>query len=100
MDFTESVLMRVSLIPKGNVATYKGIATSLGDPNLSRAVGNALNSNLDPENVPCYRVVRSDGLVGGYRLGPSAKEKKLRADGIKIMKGRIIGLERYLFRFP
>jgi O-6-methylguanine DNA methyltransferase len=84
-------------VPAGKVTTYKLMACALGKPGSSRAVGNALKRNSDPEGVPCYRVVRSDGGVGGYSLGVDEKVRRLRADGILVEKGRILGLESVLF---
>lgn len=85
-------------IPKGKVSTYKQVAELIGHPKAYRAVGNALNKNLDPINCPCYKVVKSDGSVGGYALGSLKKEQLLKRDGIEINKERIINLDRYLFK--
>jgi len=61
----------------------------LGNKNLARAVGNALNKNRD-KAVFCHRVVRSDGRVGGFNGGEAKKIALLKAEGVKIEKGRII----------
>jgi len=94
--FSENVLELTKKIPKGKVTTYSEIARALGNPDASRAVGNALKSNACPDKIPCYRVVHSDGSVGGYSGRGSTKEKvrRLERDGIEITKGKV-DLKRY-----
>jgi methylated-DNA-[protein]-cysteine S-methyltransferase len=64
------------------------IARAIGSPGASRAVGNALNKNRSP-SVPCHRVIRSDGTVGGFARGTKAKTAMLRAEGVGITGGRV-----------
>lgn len=79
--FRERVREIVRTIPKGNTMTYKEVATGAGNPNASRAVGAIMRTNYDPD-IPCHRVIRSDGKMGGYnRGGISKKEKILRREG-------------------
>ena len=59
--------------------TYAEVARAAGYPGAARAVGNALNKNHDP-SVPCHRVIRSDGNVGGYNRGTEQKIKLLRKE--------------------
>ena len=80
MIFKEKVYGVVSKIPKGKVLTYKQVAIKVGRPRAYRAVGNILNKNRDPE-VPCHRVIRSDGNIGSYRDGNVFKVNKLREEG-------------------
>ncbi|MBX4199943.1 MGMT family protein [Candidatus Parcubacteria bacterium] len=80
MTFKEKVYKVVETIPKGSVLTYKEVARKIGSPRAFRAVGNVLNKNVDP-NVPCHRVIRSDGKIGGYRDGHDFKVVRLRAEG-------------------
>ena len=82
MDFNEKVYDVVKKIPKGQVLTYKEVARRAGSERAYRAVGNILNKNRDP-HVPCHRVIRSDGKIGGYRDGSSAKIKILKKEGYK-----------------
>jgi len=77
--FQAKVYSVVKKIPKGRVLTYKQVAYKIGQPNAARAVGNALNKNRD-KNVPCHRVVKSDGSVGGYAFGSAAKIKILKKE--------------------
>lgn len=96
-SFKDLIYKKTKLIPCGKVSTYKFLARAIGYPGAARAVGNTLNKNCDPK-VPCHRVVRSDGSVGGFRDGTKAKIKILRKEGVGIAKGKVV-LEKYLFRF-
>ena len=80
MKFKDKVYAVVAKIPKGKVLTYKEVAKRAGSPNAFRAVGNVLNKNMSSK-VPCHRVIRSDGEIGGFRSGHSAKVKILRKEG-------------------
>jgi O-6-methylguanine DNA methyltransferase len=62
--------------------TYKQVATLAGKPLAYRAVGNILNKNPDLKNIPCHRVIRSDGSVGGYVFGPGEKNRLLKNEKI------------------
>jgi len=68
-DFARRVLRRTARIPYGSVASYGEVAMDLGTPRGARAVGNALGSNPIPVVVPCHRVVRTGGAIGGYGGG-------------------------------
>ncbi|MCI5108462.1 MAG: MGMT family protein [Candidatus Pacebacteria bacterium] len=76
ISFKERVFKVVRKIPAGKILTYKEVAEKAGSPRASRAVGNILNTNYDPE-IPCHRVIRSDGKVGGYNRGSKLKAKKI-----------------------
>ena len=79
--FSEKVRAVVRKIPKGKVKTYKEVALLAGNPLASRAVANVMAKNYDPA-VPCHRVIRSDGALGGYnRGGTAAKRDILEAEG-------------------
>jgi len=96
-SFQSMVFAKTKLIPRGKVSTYKLLAEAIGRPRAARAVGNALNKNYDSE-IPCHRVVRSDGAVGGFRDGTAAKIKILRKEEVEIISGKIPP-EKYLFKF-
>jgi O-6-methylguanine DNA methyltransferase len=84
--FRNRVLEIVSRIPKGRTMSYKEVARLAGKPKAYRAVGNILSSNRDSK-IPCHRVIRADGSVGGYRGGYKAwrqKLKILRREGVVI----------------
>lgn len=76
-EFTQAVFDYVRTIPKGKVLTYKEVAEGIGRPKSYRAVGNILNKNYDPE-IPCHRVIRSDGKLGGYNRGSDLKRERLK----------------------
>ena len=97
--FFDSVYSLTKKIPNGKVGTYSGIARALGKPKAARAVGNALNANRDLESVPCYRVVKADGRVGGYAKGSAAKKRLLERDGLEVKNGRVAGFSKHLYNF-
>jgi methylated-DNA-[protein]-cysteine S-methyltransferase len=68
MTFTEKVRSIVAKIPAGSTMTYKEVAAKAGNPNAARAVGAIMRTNYNPD-IPCHRVVRSDGGMGGYNRG-------------------------------
>jgi len=75
--FTRKVLRVTARIPYGEVRSYQWIADRLGKPKATRAVGNALARNPIPFVIPCHRVIRSDGSLGGFALGLDWKKKLL-----------------------
>ena len=85
---TQKVYSLTKQIPKGKVIAYKGIAKELGNPKLARVVGNILNKNKDPK-VPCHRIIRSDGRIGGYNQGCGKKLLLLKKEGVKIKNRKV-----------
>lgn len=79
--FVRRVLRATARIPFGSVTTYRDVAARAGSPRAFRAAGNALGSNPIPIVVPCHRVVRSGGHLGGYGGGLHRKEELLRLEG-------------------
>jgi AraC family transcriptional regulator, regulatory protein of adaptative response / methylated-DNA-[protein]-cysteine methyltransferase len=86
-DFQLRVWTALRLIPLGSTRSYRDVAEMIGEPKAARAVANACASNPVPLIIPCHRVIRNDGGVGGYRLGVPrkkallAKERSLAAAG-------------------
>lgn len=78
-NFREEILKIVATIPKGKTLTYKEVAGRAGRPHAYRAVGNILNKNFNPR-IPCHRVIKSDGSIGGYRGGIRKKIEILRKE--------------------
>lgn len=100
-NFSERVYALCKQIPKRKVTTYKAITEKLGTK-AYRAVGIALKNNKDPINIPCFKVVKSDGSLGGY-MGNNPEKiklkiKKLEEEKIRIINGKI-DLKEYLYRF-
>ncbi|VVB58062.1 Methylated-DNA--protein-cysteine methyltransferase [Candidatus Anstonella stagnisolia] len=73
--FQWKVLRACAKIPRGQIRTYKQIAKEIGKPNSSRAVANALAKNPFAPKIPCHRVIRSDGSLGGYSAKGGSKRK-------------------------
>jgi O-6-methylguanine DNA methyltransferase len=81
VSFRDRVVLAVKNIPRGKTLSYKQVAAAAGSPRAFRAVGSIMKANHDP-SVPCHRVVRSDGTVGGYnRGGERRKTRILREEG-------------------
>lgn len=93
MNFKKKILKAVRKIPKGKVLTYKMIAELSGSSRAWRAVGNILAKNKNPK-IPCHRVIKSDGKIGGYRLGVNKKIDRLKKEGLLIKNQRIITLDK------
>lgn len=84
LTFSQKVYEVVKKIPKGKVLTYKEVARRAGNVKASRAVGNILNKNHNPK-IPCHRVIRSDGKLGGYNKGSKEKIKILKKEGYFVL---------------
>ncbi len=78
--FQRKVWGKVSEIPYGELRSYKWIADEIGNPNAVRAVGNAVGRNPVPPIIPCHRVIRSDGNLGGFSSGIALKKWLLKSE--------------------
>ncbi len=76
-EFEKSVYDAVRRIPEGETRSYDWVAREIGRPKSARAVGNALNRNPFAPEVPCHRVIKSDGTIGGFRGGTVRKRELL-----------------------
>ena len=97
-NFNERCYELLIKIPEGKVTTYKEMAKALGT-NAWRAVGTAMAKNIDLINTPCHRVVRSDGAIGQYALGPDKKSELLSKEGVEILNGKVKDLDKFFFKF-
>jgi methylated-DNA-[protein]-cysteine S-methyltransferase len=79
MIFKDRVFEVVKKIPRGSILTYKEVACLAGSPKAYRAVGNILHRNYDP-SIPCHRVIKSDGSIGGFNKGKEEKLKLLKME--------------------
>lgn len=88
---TKRIYEAVKKIPKGHVATYSQVAAMAGNPKMSRAVGNALHKNPDPEHIPCFRVVNAKGeLAGAFAFGGEGEQaRRLEEDGVLVEDGKV-----------
>ncbi len=94
--FSEKVYEVCKMIPKGKVSTYKELAIAL-DCKAYRAVGNALNKNPHSPEVPCHRVVNSNGEIGGFSSGIKDKIKMLRKEGVRVKDGKVVDFENVFY---
>jgi O-6-methylguanine DNA methyltransferase len=86
-QFQRRVLEKTAEIPRGEVRPYGWIASEIGVPGATRAVGTALGHNPIPFLIPCHRVVRSDGSIGEYSGGgPAVKERVLAIEGAPVVE--------------
>ena len=101
MDFDSRVYSLLKKVPQGKVTTYKEIASALNMKGY-RAVGQALKRNPHAPSVPCHRVVKSDGSLGGYGglsdKGVEKKIKLLESEGVSVRNGRI-EMEKHMWKF-
>lgn len=88
MGFNEQVWELVKKVPEGKVTTYKEIAKAL-NTKAYRAVGNALNKNPYWPRIPCHRVIKDNGEVGGFARGREEKIKLLEKEGVRVSGGRV-----------
>ena len=79
--FQRKVLEVVKTILSGETRSYKWVAERIGNPKAARAVGQALKKNPYPGIIPCHRVIRSNGKLGGYSKGMQKKRKLLKKEG-------------------
>jgi len=83
-EFSDKVKDVVRNIPKGKVMTYKEVAVASGRPKAARAVANLMAANYAPD-IPCHRVIRSDGGLGGYNRGGVEKKRSiLKSEGYNV----------------
>jgi methylated-DNA-[protein]-cysteine S-methyltransferase len=84
--FTQKVLNELRKIPYGETRTYGWLAKKAGKPGAARAVGQALKRNPIPIIIPCHRVIRDNGTIGGFSMGINIKERLLALEGVQIKK--------------
>ena len=99
MTLSTKVYRKLLQVPKGKVTSYGDLAKAVGLENGQRAIGMIMKKNPFPVIVPCHRVVKSDGKIGGYVYGQRVKSQMLTKEGIKIKDGKIIGFDKEKFYF-
>ena len=82
-EFYQKVWTVVSSIPRGEIRSYSWVEKQIGNPKAARAVGRALNKNPFLGIIPCHRVIRKDGKLGGFSKGVEKKIELLKIEGIK-----------------
>ncbi|PIZ55960.1 cysteine methyltransferase [bacterium (Candidatus Torokbacteria) CG_4_10_14_0_2_um_filter_35_8] len=96
--FEKKVYLKTAKIPKGKVTTYQEITEAIGKPDSQRAAGNTLNKNPFAPKVPCHRVIRKNGEIGGFGRNPNEKIKLLQKEGVEIKNGKIANFKKYFIR--
>lgn len=99
MNLDKKIYKKLLEVPKGKITTYGELAKAVGMKNGQRVVGKIMNKNPYPVIIPCHRVVKSDGKVGGYAYGEEIKSDMLTREGIQIKNGKILDLENRIYRF-
>jgi len=99
MNLDKKIYKKLLEVPEGKITTYGELAKAVGIKNGQRAVGRIMNKNPYPGIIPCHRVVKSDGKVGGYAFGQQVKINMLSKEGIKIKEDKILDWENTVYRF-
>lgn len=97
MDIVKYTYFLVKQIPKGRVSTYGAVASALGNKKYARIVGRYMKNNPNPDAMPCFKIVKSNGSLGGFDLGINDKIRRLRNDGIIVRNGKIVNFEKVFF---
>jgi len=97
--FQREVWRAITLIPAGRVSSYGEIARYLGKPGAVRAVGTAVGKNPFAPEIPCHRVVPSDGRIGNYSGGEGVRTKiaLLEKEGVEVREGKIVDFKRLFY---
>ncbi len=99
MKLEEKVYKKLLEVPPGKVTTYGELAKAVGIKDGQRLIGKIMNKNPYPVIIPCHRVIKSDGKIGGYAWGEKIKTNMLLKEGIKIKTGKIVEPEKNIHRF-
>ena len=99
MILSTKVYKKLLQVPKGKVTTYGELAKAVGLKNGQRTIGTIMRNNPFPAIVPCHRVVKSDGRIGGYVYGERVKSRMLANEGINVKDGKIIDFDKEKFCF-
>jgi len=97
MNLYEYTYFLVRQIPPGRVSTYGAVARALGNKGYARAVGKYMNKNPNADTMPCFKIVKSDGSLGGFGLGIDDKIRRLKNDGINVKNGKIVDFKNAFF---
>jgi len=99
LNLDKQVYIKLLEVSKGQVTSYLELSKAVGLKNGQRVIGKIMNKNKYPIVIPCHRVVKSDGNVGGYAFGQTVKTKILSNEGITIKNGKIIDFEKKIYKF-
>lgn len=96
--FEENIYSKLRKVPKGKVTTYGELAKAVNSKGY-RAVGQAMNKNPYAPQVPCHRVIFSDGRIGGFSSGVKKKIVILKKEGVEVKNNKIVDFEKVLYTF-
>jgi methylated-DNA-[protein]-cysteine S-methyltransferase len=99
MKLDKKIYKKLLEVPEGKITTYGELAKAVGMRNGQRAIGKIMNKNPYPVIIPCHRVVKSDGKVGGYAYGQDVKINMLLKEGVRIKDDKILDWENTVYRF-
>ena len=99
MNLEQQVYKKLTQVPQGKITTYGELSKAVGLKNGQRVIGQIMKKNPYPVIIPCHRVVKSDGTVGGYAYGGDIKTNMLQKEGIKIHDGKILDWNKKFHKF-
>ena len=99
MRLEDKVYKKLLDVPSGKITTYGELAKAVGLKNGQRKIGQIMKNNPLPVVIPCHRVVKSDGTIGGHAFGVEIKVNMLSKEGVKISKSKILDYENKMFYF-
>jgi len=99
LNIEEKIYKKLLQVPSGYVTTYGELAKAINLKNGQRVIGQIMKKNPFPVIVPCHRVVKSDGTIGGYAYGTEIKKNMLTKEGLKINSNKILDFKDNLFCF-
>ena len=99
LNLSERVYAELLKVPEGMVTTYGELARAVGLKNGQRAIGRMMKMNPYPPIIPCHRVVKSDGKIGGYLYGQDVKENMLKKEGVPVQNGKVAEFDSRLYKF-
>ena len=95
----KKIYKKLLQVPPGKITTYGELSRAIGFVNGQRVIGQIMKKNPFPVIIPCHRVVKSNGEIGGYAYGISIKKNMLVKEGISISNNKIKNFQKTIFRF-
>ena len=99
MNLEQRVYKKLTQVPPGKVTSYGELAKAVGLKNGQRVIGQIMKKNPYPVIIPCHRVVKSDGKIGGYAYGDKIKTNMLKKEGLAIKDGKILDWNKKFYKF-
>jgi len=99
LNITEKIYKKLLQVPPGKITTYGELSRAIGFENGQRVIGQIMKKNPFPVIIPCHRVVRSDGKIGGYAFGMDIKKSMLVKEEICFKKNKIENFENFFLGF-